>query len=135
MPSNALVSGAGSTICNGLYTYDSNLDYQGRPGFIKNNDCSLFWEGATYVLYSISDEIEFYQSAFQNEQNDVFFPWSVITWNVLTLQGGQAPAPTVTEVPVSSQNTFGLPADVVALITSRFGTVANFLRLRNQGQV
>jgi hypothetical protein len=34
-----------------------------------------------------------------------------------------------------SQNTFGLPADVVALITSRFGTVANFLRLRNQGQV
>ncbi len=34
-----------------------------------------------------------------------------------------------------SQNTFGLPADVVALITSRFGSVANFLRLRNQGQV
>jgi hypothetical protein len=35
----------------------------------------------------------------------------------------------------SSSNTFGLPADVVALIESRFGTVANFLRLRNQGQV
>ena len=33
------------------------------------------------------------------------------------------------------QNTFGLPADVVALITSRFGSVANFLRLRNQGYV
>jgi hypothetical protein len=38
-------------------------------------------------------------------------------------------------VPAPSQNTFGLPADVVALITSRFGSVANFLRLRNQGQV
>ena len=39
--------------------------------------------------------------------------------------------------PAPSQNTFGfgLPADVVALITSRFGSVANFLRLRNQGQV
>jgi hypothetical protein len=33
------------------------------------------------------------------------------------------------------QATFGLPADVVALITSRFGTVANFLRLRNLGQI
>ena len=32
-------------------------------------------------------------------------------------------------------NTFGLPAEVVALIESRFGTVANYLRLRNQGQV
>ena len=30
-------------------------------------------------------------------------------------------------------NTFGLPADVVALITSRFGSVENFLRLRNLG--
>ena len=35
----------------------------------------------------------------------------------------------------STQPTFGLPAESVALITSRFGTVANFLRLRNQGQV
>ena len=34
-----------------------------------------------------------------------------------------------------SNPTFGLPADVVALIESRFGTVANFLRLRNLGQV
>lgn len=35
----------------------------------------------------------------------------------------------------SSNPTFGLPADVVALIESRFGTVANYLRLRNQGQI
>jgi hypothetical protein len=49
---------------------------------------------------------------------------------------GLAPAPTVTGVPVApAQPTFGLAADVVALITSRFGSVANFLRLRNQGQV
>lgn len=31
--------------------------------------------------------------------------------------------------------TFGLPAQSVALIESRFRTVANFLRLRRQGQV
>jgi hypothetical protein len=38
-------------------------------------------------------------------------------------------------IAVTPQNTFGLPADVVALITSRFGSVANFLRLKNQGYV
>ena len=35
----------------------------------------------------------------------------------------------------SGNPTFGLPAESVALIESRFGSVANFLRLRNQGQV
>jgi hypothetical protein len=45
--------------------------------------------------------------------------------NVTLAYGGGAP----------SGPTYALPADVVALITSRFGTVANFLRLRNQGQV
>jgi hypothetical protein len=35
----------------------------------------------------------------------------------------------------SSQNTFGLPTESVALIVLRFGSVANFLRLRNLGQV
>lgn len=32
-------------------------------------------------------------------------------------------------------NTFGLPAASVALIESRHGSVENFLRLRNQGQI
>jgi len=47
-------------------------------------------------------------------------------------------APIVSEyilTPSPSQPTFGLPADVVALITSRHGSVANYLRLRNQGQI
>ena len=34
-----------------------------------------------------------------------------------------------------SEPTFGLSADVVALIVSRHGSVRNFLRLRNQGQI
>jgi hypothetical protein len=37
--------------------------------------------------------------------------------------------------PPLSEPTFGLPADVVALMTSRHGSVANFLRLRNLGQI
>jgi hypothetical protein len=42
---------------------------------------------------------------------------------------------TVTPTPTLTSNTFGLPAESVALIEANFGTVANFLRLRNQGQV
>jgi uncharacterized protein YcnI len=42
---------------------------------------------------------------------------------------------TVTPAPTSTSNTFGLPAESVALIEANFGSVANFLRLRNQGQV
>ena len=50
--------------------------------------------------------------------------------------GGGYTEPTVSEyVPAPSLPTFGLPAESVALITSRFGSVANFLRLRNLGQV
>jgi hypothetical protein len=37
--------------------------------------------------------------------------------------------------PEPGSETFGLPAESVALIEANFGTVANFLRLRNQGQV
>jgi hypothetical protein len=38
-------------------------------------------------------------------------------------------------VPEIPQNTFGLAADVVALISKNHGSVENYLRLRNQGQV
>jgi hypothetical protein len=38
-------------------------------------------------------------------------------------------------IAAGGQPTFGLPASTVALITSRHGSVANFLRLRNQGYV
>jgi hypothetical protein len=51
------------------------------------------------------------------------------------LQSGITGTLSITEYVPSSQNAFGLPADVVALITSRFGSVANFLRLRNLGQI
>ena len=37
--------------------------------------------------------------------------------------------------PTPLEPTFGLPADVVAQIVAAHGSVANFLRLRNQGQI
>ena len=63
-----------------------------------------------------------YRIFYQETDNDVILSSNAATGNI----GLSA---------VASQNTFGLPADVVALITSRFGSVANFLRLRNQGYV
>ena len=45
------------------------------------------------------------------------------TGQVLTYMGGD------------ESNTHGLPPDTVALMTQNFGSVDNFLRLRNQGQV
>jgi hypothetical protein len=82
-------------------------------------------------------------------QNSVPYPGAPLYWTDLNqigplpdcpanlqffvLQLGSGSAPTVTGI--LAPPTFGLPADVVALITSRFGSVANFLRLRNQGQI
>ena len=123
MPSNVLVSGAGSTFCDGLYVYDGVLN--DKSSYRKNNDGLIFWEAGNWYIYDNGEE------PYQSLEN-VEYPWLVTSWNVTN---GLEPAPTFTEVPVSSQNTFGLPADIVALITSRFGSVANFLRLRNQGQV
>jgi len=51
---------------------------------------------------------------------------------VITFLAGDEPEPTPEP---SAESTFGLPADVVALLTKNFGSVANFLRLRNQGQI
>ena len=44
----------------------------------------------------------------------------------LTFNGTPEPSP---------EPTFGLPAESVALIVSRPGSVRNFLRLRRQGQI
>jgi hypothetical protein len=131
MPSNVLVSGAGSSEANGTYTYRG--EYNGKPFYnlVDQEDDTgmnaVAWNGAFWMIRHPNGDSWYYTA------EDVEFPWLVTTW--LIGDHGIEPLPTVTEIPVSSQNTFGLPADVVALITSRFGTVANFLRLRNQGQV
>ena len=127
MPSNVLVLGAGSDV-NGLYVYDGTHNGKGKwslsaTKYIQADDFGggLFW-------YIVAEDVEGQMYVLES---DTEYPWqgAYLTYN------GSEPLPTVTEVPVLSQPTFGLPADVVALITSRFGTVANFLRLRNQGQI
>jgi len=123
MPSNVLVSGLSDTQYNGLYVYDGEVN--GRSSYRLNENVRIFWQG---VEWQLDDQSVGNTTGI----DDVAYPWLVTNW----VQNEIDPTGIViTEVPVSTQPTFGLPADVVALITSRFGTVANFLRLRNQGQV
>jgi hypothetical protein len=128
-----IVSGAGSEEVNG--TYIENGTVEGRPQYLFDSEGSsdvIFWAGASDGWIITSDDGNPY---YAGPGEDVEFPWLVETW--INYQGG-LPVPTVTlyvEPEPETENTFGLPAETVALITSRFGTVANFLRLRNQGQV
>jgi hypothetical protein len=66
------------------------------------------------------------------EPTDTFV--TQLTSDTATLTVTPEPTPTPTPAP-STSNTFGLPAESVALIEANFGSVENFLRLRNQGQV
>ena len=125
MPSNVLVSGLdiyNEISPNGTYLYGGFFNDKSR--YDKSETDRIIWYGGSWLIIG-SEETLF------SSDEDVAYPWLVTNW---TAQDGTGD-PVITEVPVSSQNTFGLPADVVALITSRFGTVANFLRLRNQGQI
>jgi hypothetical protein len=149
-----LVSGAGRTSIDGTYQ-KSGTEIKGGVTFSiytkDGNPASLpaikinFNIGPNLGSWSIQDTIPVFgtESIYSNNDsqpasnipncpNDLIYstvngPWGGSTY---------APAPTITAViPQPSQDTFGLPADAVALYTSRFGSVANFLRLRNQGQI
>jgi hypothetical protein len=134
MPSNVLVSGAiNLPAINGIY--EVGPAYNGKNSYVLNdgvnilsfqyfNNSNVTWIlGSIQGIYGLGDLFV--------TQSDVEYPWLATTW----IPEGDLDDIVVTEVPISSQPTFGLPAETVALITSRFGTVANFLRLRNQGQV
>ena len=142
MPSNVLVSGLIGTaaLLNGLYKYDSELlgspyykcEVPESPLGINN----LFKiPGTGWWLEEFATTGGGYSIKANPSEIDKPYPWLVNNWYSDELDPAELANISVSEVPISSQPTFGLPADVVALITSRFGTVANFLRLRNQGQI
>jgi hypothetical protein len=134
MPSNVLVSDAGNELVNGTYTYrgiNAGKPYYNLEGLPDNpNQGAITWTGFWYITTPAGNPGYF-------SMENVEYPWQVVTWVATPASA----TPTVTEIALTvnetpeNGNTFGLPADVVALITSRFGTVANFLRLRNQGQI
>jgi hypothetical protein len=128
-----IVTGAGSEQANGTFIESGVLN--GRPLYVleggsAENEDTIYWTGVQWFISNSGDP--FYKTL--NE--DTEFPWLATSWTNEDADG-ELPIPTVTLfVPEpETENTFGLPTETVALITSRFGTVANFLRLRNQGQV
>ena len=143
---NIIVSGAGTAAANGTYVpYTTDT----RTGGSKTGQLFTIWTkdglnsypritvvGSGDGSWSL-DGIPFSTARIYGSESGSFGSTDCpvgLTWTVGAF--GSGPVPTVTGTPSQpSQNTFGLPADVVALITSRFGTVARFLRLRNQGQI
>jgi hypothetical protein len=128
-----LVSGAGITAANGTYTKSTAEDENGYSRWVNGNGFSILHGDPITNSYwfILEGSTPRYRTASDSTDCPIGFVWELMPFG-----GPTPPAPTVTEgTPTPSQPTFGLAADVVALITSRFGTVANFLRLRNQGQI
>jgi hypothetical protein len=141
-----VVAAAGFTGVNGTYT-KINTDLNGFARYQKDGANEYFriyelegghrwgiqappFPGATFQAGIYRSQDFGSNEALPDCPTDLSIVWEATN-------PANNPAPTVTAFGGggSTEPTFGLPADVVALITSRFGTVANFLRLRNQGQV
>ena len=120
------------TNANGEYTLSGTIN--DRSSWTRTSGGFTYvvrWEGTRWVIRWDSPAGI---TVADGADEDVQYPW-LTTYTPRSVYDFTGTI-VMSEVPTApSQNTFGLPADVVALITSRFGTVANFLRLRNQGQV
>jgi hypothetical protein len=147
--SKLVVSGAGTAAANGEYFPFSVVNFNGiTKTEWRKSEAQLFpnisWAGtlSTGFRWEMKTDTPLPRAWYSDG------PYNILTFDDLGCPrlgqwfteegfgGGTDPAPTVTGISATpSQNTFGLAADVVALITSRFGSVANFLRLRNQGQI
>jgi len=98
-PSSVLVSGAGSTESNAVYTYRG--EYFGKPYYNKVGEPdniaknSISFNDNRWDIRA-SDESTSYSS---NENTD--FPWSGTTWFA---NEGNEPAPVATEIPQPSPN-------------------------------
>lgn len=133
--------GGGSYPLTGTYVFTGLFNYrplyQFSDFFIRFNAESLLWE----MYNDITSSVLWVSQYFNNVNESPLYPWDPnIQWS--NNNAGEQGSFTLTEiryssgdVPTPSYNTFGLPAESVALIVSRFGSVANFLRLRNQGQI
>jgi hypothetical protein len=124
-PANTMDAGQALT----LY-FDYDLDTEGQPAGLDARIYKIEGPGSTSTVAELAYLP--YVLDYADDLSDVqISDWSMIEINGMTLLGlGGNEEP---EQP--SQNTFGLPTESVALISKNFGSVENFLRLRNQGQV
>ena len=134
MPSNVLVSNFPDNQYNGLYVYSGMFNGKPKYDLASATDVYIAWIPFNFNDIGSWTLEDGFRAKTCYAPNDVEFPWLTTTW-IDDSFGLNVTGLVMTEVPVSTEPTFGLPAETVALITSRFGTVARFLRLRNQGQI
>ena len=92
-PSSVLVSGAGSSEVDGVYTEtgeEGGKKYYSINGSISPFASSIVWDGSVWLIND-SNESTFYTST-----DDTEFPWQVTEWMA---DNAASPPPTVTEIP------------------------------------
>jgi hypothetical protein len=124
---------------DGLYIFDG-YDAGGWPRYYNSDYNVIVYRDAGSLSWAFSGTNSSlyypYTDISVGGNIDAAFPWLQLDFPKYFDINGYYTG-TVVEVPVlePASPTFGLGGDVVALLVDRFGTVANFLRLRNQGQV
>jgi hypothetical protein len=131
-----IVTGAGYAYLNGVYVLNGVENGKSKYVLIDKPDNYIYWlppdpgkqvSGSWYIYNGQGGSV--LESVYELLSN-ADTPWTVTGWIVLGPTIQCAPAPLLTPT-----NTLGMPNSVIPLLISRHGSVANFLRLRNQGQV
>jgi hypothetical protein len=89
--SSVLVSGAGTTTSNGIYTLDGQENGKNKYVF---GDNYIGWSGSEWLIY---DEVSLSDWGYASS-DDTEFPWQAI----FITTNGDEPDPTVTEVPAAN---------------------------------
>jgi hypothetical protein len=104
-PSSVLVSGAGSTEVNGIYTYrgeGTGKPYYNLVGYDSNSGLwSIVWDSSSWLINNGEETL------YQSTLVDVAYPWLA----TFELSNGLSPAPSATEIPAASpiSNYYDLP--------------------------
>jgi hypothetical protein len=114
---------------NNLSLYNEDEDslfppggfYEGRPRLNLNTTLSSWNSSNNLVSFDVSP-------------NGILPGEARIFYAVLYSSSSQQNTAR-SNIDIAAFPTFGLPIGSIALITNRFGTVGNYLRLRNQGQI
>lgn len=158
MSANVLITNSSEGEIDGVYTYRAN--YNNKSLFVKEgyslvdiyNQITPPEEGGTptpppggvfpYAIYWRDNqwEITVDSSNFQSldgllytSTDNTEHPWEATNWErIFPLIMPRDPL-LIPQYPIVSE--FSFPAETTAMLRSRFGNVANFLRLRNLGQV
>jgi hypothetical protein len=159
MSTNVLITNSNEGEIDGIYTYRAN--YGNKSLFVKEGyslvdiynqitpgergmlvpppggvfPYAIYWRDL-YSRWEItvdSDNLQSLDGLLYTSTNNTEHPWEATNWErVFPLITPRDPTLTP-QYPIVSE--FGFSAETTTMLRSKFGTVANFLRLRNLGQI